>query len=108
MKTTVDIYSFRAAFERLRPSNFSYEGLEVLFDYLEEYEESCGQEMELDVIGICCDFSEDTWLNIAEYYSIDLEGCVDDEERMEKVKEYLEDEGVFVGEVEVGFVYRNH
>ena len=27
-------------------------------EYLEEYEESTGQEMELDVVAIRCDFSE--------------------------------------------------
>jgi len=107
MKTTVSLYDFRDAFQRIRPTNFTYEGLEALFDYLEQYEQDCGQELELDVISICCDFSEDTWINIAEYYSINLEGCDNDEERMEKVKEYLEDEGAFVGEVEGGFVYRN-
>lgn len=38
--------------------NFSYEGLMALYDYFSEYEEDTGEEIELDVIGICCDFSE--------------------------------------------------
>jgi len=107
MKTTVSLYDFRDAFQRIRPTNFTYEGLEALFDYLEQYEQDCGQELELDVISICCDFSEDSWEAIAENYDIEIPDG-DEEDKMKAVREYLEDEGVFVGEVEGGFVYRNH
>lgn len=41
-----------------RSHNFSYEGRRAIFDYLEDLEESCEQEIELDVIAICCEFSE--------------------------------------------------
>ena len=107
MKTTVSFYSFRDAFQASRPNNFSYEGLSVLWDYLEEYEDSTGVEVELDVIAICCDFSEDTWQNIASNYDIDLTGAELGGEKYQIVKEYLEDQGAFVGEVEGGFVYRD-
>jgi len=60
MKKTVNIYEFRNAFEELRPNNFSYEGLDVLWDYFKEYEESTDTEVELDVIAICCDYTETT------------------------------------------------
>ena len=108
MKTTVSVYDFRDAFQKCRPDNFSYEGLTVLFDYLEEYEDSTGEELELDVIGICCDFSEDTWQSIAENYSIEYDENENDDEGKETVKDYLIDEAVFVGETENGFVYRQH
>ena len=58
MKQNINEYQFRRAFETSRPNNFSYEGLRALFDYLEQYEEETGQELELDVIAICCDFTE--------------------------------------------------
>lgn len=58
MKQTITLYDFRAAFKALRPENFSYDGLEVLFEYLESIEEGTGEEIELDVIALCCDFSE--------------------------------------------------
>ena len=58
MKQSVNLYTFRRAFETLRPDNFSYAGQEALFDYLEEYEDGSGEELELDVIALCCDFSE--------------------------------------------------
>ena len=64
MKTTVNIYQFRNEFEQTRPNNFSYDGLTALFDYLEEYEESCGTDVELDVIALCCEFTE--YVDLAE------------------------------------------
>jgi len=107
MKTTVDFQDFSHSFERIRPDNFSRQGLGVLWDYLEEYEEGTGQELELDVIALCCDFSEDSTENIAAAYDIDLTDCEDEDEQHETVKEYLEDQGAFVGEVSGGFVYRD-
>ena len=38
--------------------NFSYEGLNSLFDYLEQFEEDMGKEIEFDPVAICCDYSE--------------------------------------------------
>jgi hypothetical protein len=65
MKTSVNYYDFRNAFMAIRPDNFSYDGLEVLFEYLESYEEDCGEELELDVISICCEYTE--WDNYDEF-----------------------------------------
>jgi hypothetical protein len=41
-----------------RENQFSYEGKKALFDYLEEYERECQDRMELDIIAICCDYTE--------------------------------------------------
>ena len=38
--------------------NFSYDGLNSLFDYFEELEEQMENEMDFDPIAICCEFSE--------------------------------------------------
>ena len=97
MKQTINVYQFRDAFQKIRPDNFSYDGLTILFDYLEEYEEECGIELELDVIGICCDYAEDTAEAIAENYSIDIEDCADQNEIYATVRDYLADEGAFIG-----------
>ncbi len=67
MKQTINFYSFRDAFEKLgRGNNFTYDGLRALFDYLEEYEECTGEEIELDVIALCCEYVE--YDNIAEFW----------------------------------------
>lgn len=108
MKQSVNFYAFLDAFRACgRDGQFSHWALETLFDHLEQYEDDCGVELELDVVAICCDFSEDSWKNIADDYCIDLDGCADDEERIEAVRAFLEDEGALVGENDGDFVYRN-
>ena len=58
---TLNVYQFRDAFRAYgRNDQFSYNGLECLFDYLEEYSDSTGEPFELDVVALCCDFYEDT------------------------------------------------
>lgn len=73
MKQSVTFYSFHRAFETQRPNNFSYEALGNLFDYFENLESDLGEEIELDVIAICCDYSEESAESICKNYDIDLE-----------------------------------
>ena len=40
MYQRINIYDFHRAFERSSTTSFSYEGLDALFEYLEEYEDS--------------------------------------------------------------------
>ena len=80
MKQTVTLSSFRDAFFRCnRGEQFSYEALGLIFDYIEDYENDTGEEVELDVISICCDWAEDTPEAIAGYYDIDLDGVDEDD-----------------------------
>ena len=58
MQITVTQHDFTEAMRKLRPDNFSYEGQIALFDYLEQYEEDTGEQIELDVIALCCEYSE--------------------------------------------------
>lgn len=69
MHTNVNIHDFRQAFKSLRPTNFSYDGLKVLFDYLEELEQELGQPIELDVVGFCCEYQESVLEEINEEFS---------------------------------------
>ena len=39
-------------------NNFSYNGLNSLFDYFEQLEEEMENEIDFDPIAICCEFSE--------------------------------------------------
>ena len=41
-----------------RGEQFSYEGKNALFEWLEEYEDSTGEQVELDIIALCCEYSE--------------------------------------------------
>lgn len=51
---TINKYQFMDAFNNLRPNNFSDDGLEVLFEYLDNLD----HDIDLDVISLCCQFSE--------------------------------------------------
>jgi len=106
MHTTVNFSDFTRAFHDYgRADNFSYAGLRALFDYLEDYEDSCGEPLELDVIALCCDYTEAHWEDIASDYSIDLEG-LDDDEKIAAVRDHLEYNTCIVGEAADGvFVY---
>ena len=63
MKQSVNMYDFEREFKRFERNNFSYDGLKALFGYLEEYEEGTGEEIELDVIALCCEYMEYDSLN---------------------------------------------
>ena len=65
MKTTINQNDFLDAFKKLRPNNFSYEGLIALYNYLEDYEQGVDEVIELDVIAFCCDYTE--YENLEEY-----------------------------------------
>ena len=50
---------FRDEFTKMnRDNQFSYKGLNALYDYIEEYYEEADKPYELDVIELCCDFTE--------------------------------------------------
>lgn len=59
MKITVDESLFIQRFREYgRGDQFSLRGLRELFAFLESLEADTGESMELDVIGLCCDFRE--------------------------------------------------
>ena len=59
MKKTITESQFIQAFEDYgRGNNFSIEARRRLFEYYEELEQGTGEEIELDVIAICVDWSE--------------------------------------------------
>lgn len=103
MKMTITQSDFHDAFIRMdRKENFSWEARELLFEYFEEIDE----DMELDVIAICCEYYEnDLDVVISEYrLESDVEDMNDDE-KMDYVRDYLQGETMLVGETSSGFVY---
>ena len=71
MRETVDLNSFRRAFKAYgRENQFSYEGLTVLFNYLEGLEDDRGVEIELNVMDLCWEYTEDSIQNIADNYEL--------------------------------------
>ena len=58
MKQTINKFDFKNEFKKIRPDNFSDEGLSVLYDYLTQYEEDCDTELEFAPIAYCCEYTE--------------------------------------------------
>ena len=98
MFTRINVYQFRDEFTLAnRKDQFSYEGLGILFEYLEQVEDETGEPIELDVIALCCDYNEDKWLDVAKNYSIDVSHCEDDDELRETVLDDLNDNTAVCG-----------
>lgn len=69
MKTDVNFSDFIDRFKAMdRYAQFGYDGLRCLYDYLVNMENDCDVEIELDVIGLCCEFTK---------YD-DVQECLDD------------------------------
>ena len=75
MKITVTESMFVDAFDKCgRGNNFSREARVALFDWLSQVEEDCGEDWELDPIGICCEWSELSLDEVVSSY--DLESVI--------------------------------
>ena len=105
MKMTLNTYQI--ADELLKDSNarWSRAGAFALAEYLEEYEESTGEEMELDTCAIRCDFSEhssllewahDHFSNALEELGFDETEENDDAEVDSKIRDYIQDRGQLI------------
>jgi hypothetical protein len=78
MHAKIYLYDFQDAFNKVRPSNFSREGQEVLFNYLEELEQDIGESLEFDVIALCCDYAEMTLNEVIYSYGLESDTTFDE------------------------------
>ena len=104
MKQTVNFSTFQTAFESIRPDNFTYEGLTALFNWIEQQEQETGTEQELDVIALCCEFSEMTAKEVIESYGYDVE---DDGNELNNVADCLHDDTIVLGLTDTTVVFLN-
>ena len=106
MKTTLNTLQIANALKSDTNANWSYDGAMALAEYLEEMEESTGEEMELDVVAIRCDYSEYASLQewAAEYYGSSEKAAVNfgwdedtnDEEKDSDIRIEIRDGGQLV------------
>ena len=94
MKITINESMFKDQF-RLhgRKDQFSYKGLTALYDHLEEvYGEDSEYEYDLDVIGLCCEYTEYGSALDAVYGSTDFEceDSLDDDFKESEALKYLQ------------------
>lgn len=86
-----------------RGDQFSYAGKQALFDYLVDY-----GPVELDVIALCCEYTEDSTENIVEDSCIDVSDAGGDMDEIKAtVREYLRENTIIIGETASGFIYAN-
>jgi DNA-binding PucR family transcriptional regulator len=101
MFQSINKSQFRDAFHSAgRADQFSYDALGLLFDYLGE----CDPNAELDVIAICCEYSEATAKTIAESYGIKTEDGENDAEILDALMAYLDAHTTVVGTTDAGAI----
>ena len=102
MKTTVTFSDFVDGFTKLelRKDQFSYDGLKLIFDYLESLEED-GEEIEFDPIGICSEFTETTVPEFNSDYGTKFSS-------IEEIEEYLGKHTSVIGRTKDSIVFENY
>ena len=80
-------YDFTAEFHRAgRGTQFSHAALLAIYDYLEEI----NPDMELDVVSICCEFSEySNAVEAAANYGFKLDADASEEQNEEEAMDFL-------------------
>jgi len=105
MKMTLNTYEIADELLKDTYARWSRAGAFALAEYLEEYEESTGEEIELDTCAIRCDFSEYSSLldwahehfsNALEELGFDETEENDDDEVNEKIRSYIQDHGQLI------------
>ena len=96
MIQSINSYDFERAFVQMgRGDQFSYEGKKALFDYLEQYEDDTGEQVELDVIALCCEYSEHDsamdCINDLGYSDFETDEDEDEDEQEESALDFLRD-----------------
>ena len=91
-----DLYHMACRMDR--GHNFGYDGWLAIGDYLEQLSDGTGENIEVDIVGICCEYSmsesvADWWKEYGVYSDIDSEEWeeMDDKEKLETIENYLQE-----------------
>ncbi len=100
MFQSINKSQFRDAFRSAgRANQFSYDALGLLFDYIEDV----SPDDELDVIAICCEYSENTPKDVASDYDLDIDG-LGDATALAFVADYLCEHTTVIGTTDAGAI----
>ena len=99
MKTTLNEWQIADALRRDEYAGWSYEGAKALASHLFELDEQNGEDTELDVVAIRCEWSEhESAQDAASYYQWEFDGDEEetegeelDEKREESALQFLQD-----------------
>lgn len=77
IKTTLNkyqAYDIVKGFSENYNNQYSIQGFDALFDYMESYSEEIGEELEFDFIAWCCDYTEykSAWEAMEQYQPDDM------------------------------------
>ena len=109
MKTTLSTFEITNALLKDEYSSWSYSGAQALAEYLEQYEEDCGIELELDVVAIRCTYTEcEDLVEWARSYFLnsqfkELFGDLEEDDLDEEIAQYIEERGTLI-EFEGGII----
>ena len=98
MKRTLTTYDIAHELLQDDYAAWTRSGAQALAEYLEEMEEDSGEEIELDVVAIRCDFSEYVSLeDWAANYGLE-EDSLDDahEDREDNIRSFIQDNGQLI------------
>lgn len=93
---TYDFQDFKNEFEVYNRKDFSENALECIFNYLSECYSY--DNLEMDVISICCDFREYSASEMLTEYDIEIEPDMTEENIIDVIRDFLNDETSVVGE----------
>ena len=90
---------FHTACRMDRGHNFGYAGWNAIGDYLEQLSEDLGEDVEVDIIAICCEYSsaddvEDFFEQLGRemgYNDREEWDCMGTGEKLEAVQDYLQE-----------------
>jgi len=92
-----------------RSDQFSYNGLTALYNHLEEvFDEDSKYEYDLDVIGLCCDFTEfDTAFEAAKNYRLfTINEDMNEKEQQRQAVEFLSERTTII-QFDGGIIVQN-
>lgn len=96
MRQTIGFSQFCDAFSDTYKDNFSYKGKRALYDYIVELEEDTGEEIELDTVALCCEYTEydsamDCIKDAGYPFTFETDDNATDEEKEAAALEWLRD-----------------
>lgn len=102
MIKTVSLHDFRTewALSQSRGKSFSYEGLEILYDFLEEVE----PDHDLDIVALDCAYAESDLEDLIRDYGYALDAEPEEELTLEDFKDYIERESTVLGTTSQGTI----
>jgi hypothetical protein len=105
MIQTINLSDFRQAFHDCgRGEQFSYEALELIFNWFEQLEQDTGTPCELDVVAICCEVSQMTADEVRDTYP-DVDTTFEGDGDCDDVIKYINENTTVIGQTDDTIVF---